>query len=256
MLYEIKIAQNFVLGLLYNKLPRRHVNLFGEELEAALKDKFADHWYPDIPFRGSAFRCVKLTDPSDLVLIRAATRSGNSLDSIIDNLPSDLAIWIDPGEVSCRIGERGSVKLLYSSEDKQRSEQFSTFVDVPSGLELADSNPNEDINIGQTPMMRPPLENLNYMLTNMTLQTDSGFNSSSGFQTTSEKPHHQYPLTYTAGTFAQTKFGSTKLKSNGKKVPHRMSPTEFSNYIKQRSIQKYSSRYLLDFQDDLGLCVD
>jgi len=44
-------------------------------------------------------------------------------------------------------------------------------------------------------------------------------------------------VVYTAATFAQTKFGSTKLKTNSKK-PNRMSPTEFSNYIKQRAIQK------------------
>ena len=50
------------------------------------------------------------------------------------------------------------------------------------------------------------------------------------------RPPHQ-PITYTAGTFAQTKFGSTKLKSNAKKT-NRMSPTEFSNYIKQRAMQK------------------
>ncbi|QQP52590.1 Uncharacterized protein FKW44_004781 [Caligus rogercresseyi] len=35
---EIKYAQNFVLHFLYNKLPRRRVNLFGEELESALRD--------------------------------------------------------------------------------------------------------------------------------------------------------------------------------------------------------------------------
>ena len=38
----------------------------------------------------------------------------------------------------------------------------------------------------------------------------------------------------------QTKFGSTKLKTNGKKT-NRMSPTEFSNYIKQRALQKQNS---------------
>ena len=55
---EIKVAQNFALNFLFNKLPRRRVNLFGEELESALSEKFADHWYPDKPFKGSAFRYV------------------------------------------------------------------------------------------------------------------------------------------------------------------------------------------------------
>ena len=114
---EIKVAQNFVLNFLFNKLPRRRVNLFGEELELALRDKFADHWYPDKPFKGSAYRCLKITDPSDPVLNRAARESGNPIPDIVENLPTDLAIWIDPGEVSYRIGEKGSVKILHSESD-------------------------------------------------------------------------------------------------------------------------------------------
>ena len=41
----------------------------------------------------------------------------------------------------------------------------------------------------------------------------------------------------TTAAFAQTKFGSTKLKTSSKRT-HRMSPTEFSNYIKQRALQQ------------------
>lgn len=37
---EVQVALNFVISYLYNKLPRRRVNIFGEELEKALKDKF------------------------------------------------------------------------------------------------------------------------------------------------------------------------------------------------------------------------
>ena len=68
----------------------------------------------------------------------------------------------------------------------------------------------------------------------------SGAGPTSGFAPFQPpRPPHQ-PITYTAGTFAQTKFGSTKLKSNAKKT-NRMSPTEFSNYIKQRAMQKQGS---------------
>ena len=110
---EIKVAQNFVLNFLYNKLPRRRVNLFGEELESALRDKFADHWYPDKPFKGSAFRCLKITDPADPVLNRAARESGNPVPDIVENLPQDLAIWIDPGEVSYRIGKQSKLHPFF-----------------------------------------------------------------------------------------------------------------------------------------------
>jgi len=50
---EVQVALNFVISYLYNKLPRRRVNIFGEELEKALKHKFQGHWYPDKPFKVS-----------------------------------------------------------------------------------------------------------------------------------------------------------------------------------------------------------
>ena len=117
---EIKVAQNFVLNFLYNKLPRRRVNLFGEELESALRDKFADHWYPDKPFKGSAFRCLKITDPADPVLNRAARESGNPVPDIVENLPQDLAIWIDPGEVSYRIGKQSKLSFYHYNYISER----------------------------------------------------------------------------------------------------------------------------------------
>lgn len=108
---EVQVALNFVISYLYNKLPRRRVNIFGEELEKALKDKFSGHWYPEKPFKGSAFRCLKTGDPVDPVLERAARESGVPIQDILENLPHELAVWVDPGEVSYRIGEKGAVKV-------------------------------------------------------------------------------------------------------------------------------------------------
>ena len=290
---EIKVAQNFVLDFLYNKLPRRRVNLFGEELESALRDKFADHWYPDKPFKGSAFRCLKITDPADPVLNRAARESGNPIPDITDNLPTDLAIWIDPGEVSYRIGEKGSVKILYSANDtinfpvggagNSSNNQVQEDQHNEPNLPTPGNNgfmPIENLNAAmsslnvtsvggsssqmprsminhqqyhandQAPLQNPatPLMNninlpLNPMMINPpsnhcggpTSTNGSSSGPTNGFTPFPPRPHQ--PVTYTAGTFAQTKFGSTKLKSCGKKT-NRMSPTEFSNYIKQRAMQK------------------
>lgn len=52
-------------------------------------------------------------------------------------------------------------------------------------------------------------------------------------------------VTYTAAAFAQTKFGSTKLKTNSKRS-QRMSPTEFGNYIKSKQMMQLSSNGALD----------
>lgn len=61
--------------------------------------------------QGSAFRCLKTGDPIDAVLDRAARESGVPITDILENLPAELSVWIDPGEVSYRIGEKGAVKV-------------------------------------------------------------------------------------------------------------------------------------------------
>lgn len=296
---EIQVAQNFVLNFLFNKLPRRRVNLFGEELELALSDKFQDHWYPDKPFKGSAYRCLRVTDPNDPVLNRAARESGNPVSDIIENLPADLAIWIDPGEVSYRIGEKGSVKILYSESDNFNagggaggagggglwnsngagsgstgspgiSPGSASSLGTGSGHGLhtsssTSSGASDDLNAEVAGYL--PLDNLNTAMSALSVncsnnqmppptpqqpipqqqqqpqqqQSQSSQQAGQGgFSPFQPRPHHHQPVTYTAGTFAQTKFGSTKLKTNGKKT-NRMSPTEFSNYIKQRALQKQNS---------------
>ncbi|XP_054723354.1 protein Tob2-like [Uloborus diversus] len=228
---EIQVALNFFISFLYNKLPRRRVNQFGEELEKALKHKFEGHWYPEKPFKGSAFRCLKTALPLDPVFEIAAQESGMAMTDIQENLPEELSIWIDPGEVSYRLGEKGVVKILYSesesSEDRADREIYRTF------------NPEAQC--------FKPIDSVASQLGSMSLSSGSSSSSSpfgnspSPTYKSSSSPVNGFlpkvttPITFTTATFAQTKFGSTKLKSNGKRS-HRMSPTEFSSYIKQRAI--------------------
>jgi len=260
---EIQVALKFVISFLYNKLPRRRVNLFGEELENALRDKFQGHWYPDKPFKGSAYRCLKITDPTDPVLNRAARESGNPISDIIENLASDLAIWIDPGEVSYRMGEKGAVKILYSEKDNGSINLEDISPDVRGFLALdtitssmnclslsqggygggsvSPLGVNNSCLAPSTPLQGPISPPLLMTTSSAGPQIGSGrpplFGDPRNQQQGSQFNARQTPVVYTAATFAQTKFGSTKLKTNSKK-PNRMSPTEFSNYIKQRAMQK------------------
>ncbi|XP_023685577.1 protein Tob2 [Paramormyrops kingsleyae] len=110
---EVKVALNFIVSYLYNKLPRRRADLFGEELERLLMSRFEGHWYPDAPLRGSAFRCLHLGVPCDPVVELAAKRSGLDTEEVRANVPAELSVWIDPYEVSYQIGEKGAVKVLY-----------------------------------------------------------------------------------------------------------------------------------------------
>ncbi|KAL7293082.1 hypothetical protein TKK_0013240 [Trichogramma kaykai] len=260
---EVQVALNFVISYLYNKLPRRRVNIFGEELEKALKDKFKGHWYPEKPFKGSAFRCLKTGDPIDPVLERAAKESGVPITDILENLPAELAVWVDPGEVSYRIGETSQVKILYSesadphdesSADREVTKTFNPEAQCFRPIEAVGSSLS---GLSLSPKSTSPFPSS--MASNVSNGSANNCNQQNGHVSGSSSapsptpltssfkgspspvpafiPRSTAPLTFTTATFAQTKFGSTKLKTSSKRA-NRMSPTEFSNYIKQRAMQQ------------------
>ncbi|XP_066997793.2 protein Tob1 [Anabrus simplex] len=267
---EVQVALNFVISYLYNKLPRRRVNIFGEELEKALKDKFKGHWYPEKPFKGSAFRCLKTGDPVDPVLEKAARESGVPIQDVLENLPQELAVWVDPGEVSYRIGEKGAVKVLFSeladphddsSADREVTKTFNPeaqcFRPIEAvgstlgGLSLSPNKPSSPYTIVGPVRVQPlsvvPAGGQQAMVvaaSNVVAPSSApsptplaATYKGSPSPVTSFIPRSTAPLTFTTATFAQTKFGSTKLKTSSKRA-NRMSPTEFSNYIKQRAMQQ------------------
>lgn len=110
---EIQVSVNFLMNYLYNKLPRRRVDLFGDELAKKLTQKFEGHWYPEKPQKGSAYRCILISEQLDPVLVEAAKESGLKVEDVKANLPEKLSLWVDPHEVSYRIGKR--IKTCFSN---------------------------------------------------------------------------------------------------------------------------------------------
>lgn len=255
---EVQVALNFVISYLYNKLPRRRVNIFGEELEKALKEKFKGHWYPERPFKGSAFRCLKTGDPIDQVLERAAKESGVPIQDILENLPAELAVWVDPGEVSYRIGETSIIKILYSesadlhdecSADREVTKTFNPEaqcfrpIDAVgtslSGLSLSPKSTSPfptslagsgSVSGGAGSSSSSNTSNGSNSNNQQQQSGHSGSSSapsptplSSSFKSSPSPvpsfiPRTTAPLTFTTATFAQTKFGSTKLKTSSKRA--------------------------------------
>lgn len=193
MQLEIKVALNFIISYLHNKLPRRRADLFGEELERLLKKKYEGHWYPDRPLKGSGFRCVHIGELVDPVVELAARRSGLAVEDVRANVPEELSVWIDPFEVSYQIGEKGAVKVLYLDAgegapelDKDTRSSFNpeAQVFVPIGGQDGPLSSAPSPAFGQSPS--PPFI-----------------------------PRSTQPITFTTASFAATKFGSTKMKKGG-----------------------------------------
>lgn len=214
---EVQVALNFVISYLYNKLPRRRVNIFGEELEKALKDKFRGHWYPEKPFKGSAFRCIKTGEPLDPVLQRASRESGVPVRDVLENLPPELAVWVDPGEVSYRIGEKGAVKVLFS-EDRQEDRSADREVTKTFNPEAQCFRPIEAVSGGLGALSLSPRAPLPPPLAASPSPGPAPAYRGSPGPTPPFLPRATAPLTFTTATFAQTKFGSTKLKTSSKRA--------------------------------------
>ncbi|XP_069508858.1 protein Tob2 [Ambystoma mexicanum] len=216
---EIKVALNFIISYLYNKLPRRRADLFGEELERLLKTKYDGHWYPEKPLKGSGYRCVHIGETVDPVVEQAARRSGLDIDDVRANVPEELSVWIDPFEVSYQIGEKGAVKVLYLDEldnslelDKEIKSSFNpeaqAFIPITSQDNSLSNSPSPSF--GQSP-------------------------------SPTFIPRSSQPITFTTATFAATKFGSTKMKKGGQRVAR--SPTSSLPKHKGLSLSMHSLNF-------------
>ncbi|XP_041748893.1 protein BTG1 isoform X2 [Coregonus clupeaformis] len=86
-------------------------------------DHYKHHWFPNAPCRGSAYRCIRINEnhKMDPVIGEAAGTIGLTREQLFSLLPSELTMWVDPYEVSYRIGEDGSICVLYESEPSSSS---------------------------------------------------------------------------------------------------------------------------------------
>ncbi|XP_008289076.1 protein BTG4 [Stegastes partitus] len=123
---EIAAAVFFVARLVkrYGVLDNDGRERFAAALTAVLFESYKNHWHPSAPSRGQAYRClrmnrVRLQDP---VLQKACERSNVCYGDL--GLPQELTVWVDPGEVSCRYGER-SAPFCVSAVDRRADGEFS-----------------------------------------------------------------------------------------------------------------------------------
>ncbi len=68
-------------------------------------------------FQGSGYRCIRINGKMDPVISQAGESCGLSPQLIHSIFPSELTMWIDPREVSYRIGENGSICVLYEHKE-------------------------------------------------------------------------------------------------------------------------------------------
>lgn len=107
------------------------VEQFRQNLQVVLCTHYHNHWFPEKPFKGSAYRCLRINGKMDPLLAKAGEACGLSCTDLYTVFPRELTMWVDPKEVSYRIGEEGSVGVLYE-DDSSSSQNDAQFQSIQS----------------------------------------------------------------------------------------------------------------------------
>lgn len=124
---EIKSAADFLTNILRNRdeVNEAQTKHFNSSLCELLCTRFQNHWFPEKPFKGSGYRCIRLNHNMDPLMLQAGRMCGLDQAFLESTFPRELTIWVDPKDVSFRIGENGSVGILYESTTQQQQPSFT-----------------------------------------------------------------------------------------------------------------------------------
>lgn len=121
MKLELASVSNLLVHMLRlssgSKIPEEQLGRLRDVLVEVLRRRYRDHWFPEKPFKGSGYRCIRINERMDPVIAQAAEVCGLDPHQFHKSFPSEMTIWIDPLEVSYRIGENGSICVLYEFQE-------------------------------------------------------------------------------------------------------------------------------------------
>lgn len=118
---EIRSATNFITYLISKSkfkksITKKQRRKFNKELYNILIKRYKDRWYTEMPHKGSGYRCIRIGDRYDPVIVEACRLTGWQSETSRLYFPNELTIWIDPNEVRYRIGTNGSIITLYNKQ--------------------------------------------------------------------------------------------------------------------------------------------
>jgi len=118
---EVKSAVDFLGNLIRtrNLIEENQLQKFRQCLHVLLCTHYQNHWFPENPFRGSGYRCLRINQKMDPLIARAASECGFSIVDLPSLFPNDLTLWVDPNEVAYRIGEDGSIGVVLEENGEE-----------------------------------------------------------------------------------------------------------------------------------------
>jgi len=92
--------------------------------------RYEGHWHPGNPERGSGYRCIRVNGQCPDPLISKCMKLAD-IDVPKDFMTQELTIWVDPGVVSVRIGEDGSIGSEILDEEVYKNGLKAAIFDAP-----------------------------------------------------------------------------------------------------------------------------
>lgn len=121
MRIEVHSAADFLMNLLrvkVNSLSENQLLSFKGSLQEVMQKRYLNHWYPTKKEKGSGYRCIRINGKMDPMIEQAGSIAGLNSRQLRKMLPQELTLWIDPSEVAYRIGENGSICMLYVKDNR------------------------------------------------------------------------------------------------------------------------------------------
>ena len=166
MKLEVQSASNFLVHLVRlskRKESETQLGKFRDSLIEVLRRRYRDHWFPEKPFKGSGYRCIRINGKMDPVIGQAADNCGLSSQFLHQIFPSELTMWIDPREVSYRIGENGSICVLYEYKENVTEPWKPSFqVNNKNTQQSTENKP--DTTTPTKPSCKESIRNMDYLL--------------------------------------------------------------------------------------------
>lgn len=121
---EVMAASDFIVNLLRmnnpGSLAERDLLRFRDTLAIVMRNHYCNHWFPEKSFKGSGYRCIRINGQMDPLVAAAGENCGLDRAFLRSLFPSELTLWVDPREVSYRIGENGSICVLLDEKVVER----------------------------------------------------------------------------------------------------------------------------------------
>ncbi|KAF9094480.1 Protein btg1 [Mortierella sp. GBA35] len=118
MLIEINCASDFLCRYVASasSCTPQIIETFKSQVMALMQEKYTNHWDPQRPHYGNGYRAItSFGGKVDPLLCEAAQKSDLPLETLEGHIPRDLVLWVEPFNVSFRVGDHGSINTIYDS---------------------------------------------------------------------------------------------------------------------------------------------